>query len=188
MIKEIRLLAILPLFLVLTSCANSLTGVEQRTIPTQVQDYTMGVGDKMEITVYNQEKLSGDFTVNSVGDIAFPLLESVRAEGLTTKELEESIKAALTPKYINDPKVSVQLVKRRDIYILGEVNKPGKYEYIPNMTLLEAVATAEGYTPRAAEKSAEIRRKNKDQVIIFEGGVDNVLMPGDTVIIKRRLF
>jgi polysaccharide export outer membrane protein len=172
-------------FIGLSACSPT---IANQTIPTAVEDYYLGVGDRLEITVYNQEKLSGEFTVGSSGNIAFPLLESVPAQGLTTEELEEVIKLALHPDYLNDPKVSIQILNRRNIYILGEVETPGKYEYTPNMTLLQAIATAEGYTSRAAEGHAEIKRTKDDVIEIFKGDEHEILKPGDVIIIKRRWF
>ena len=153
-----------------------------------VEEYILDVGDRIAITVYNQEKLSGEFVVNTQGDISMPLLENVAAAGLTIQELEENIKEDLHPAYLNNPKVSIQIINYRNIYILGEVEKPGKYEYLPNISLLQAIATAEGYTSRAAEGKATLKRREGNQIITSEIVDDIILKPGDVLIIKRRWF
>ncbi len=168
----------------LTGCAS----VERVPFPDGGQDYKLGVGDHLTITVYNQDKLSGEFKVNAKGNIALPLLGSTHADGLTTQELEEVIAQGLQPKYLNNPKVTVQVTNYRNFYILGQVNKPGKYEYEPNMTLPQAVATAEGYTPRASEDSATLRRLENNEIQVFEIDNDQLVKPGDILIINRRLF
>ena len=160
-----------------------------RTIPlTEENSYKLGIGDKVRVNVYNQDKLSGDFTVESTGNISLPLVESIPAAGLTTAQLEENVKQALQPEYLNDPKVSIEILNYRNVYILGEVEEPGKYEYVPNMTLLQAVATANGYTPRASEGGATVTRHVKGALILFDIEETTMLKPGDTVVINRRWF
>lgn len=161
---------------------------QTQSLPDVGRDYTLGVGDKINVVVYNQDKLSGEFVVDSQGNIALPLLGSIPVSGLTTQKLEETITTALTPKYLNDPKVSIQMVTYRSVYILGEVNSPGKYEYEPDMTLPQAVATAGGYTPRASEGTATVNRKNKNEITSFEIDNNQLVNPGDVIIIERRWF
>jgi polysaccharide export outer membrane protein len=153
-----------------------------------VDEYILGIGDKLAINVYNQEKLSGEFVVNTQGKISMPLLENISAAGLTIQQLKKKIKSALYPDYLNNPKVSIQIINYRNIYILGEVEKPGKYEYLPNMTLIQAIATAEGYTPRAAEGKATLRRQAGNKIDMSEVDEDTTLRAGDILTIKRRWF
>lgn len=179
------------LYLTLTVLALFTLGAcsTARTVPLAGQnDYKLGIGDKVRVNVYNQDKLSGDFTVETTGNISLPLVESIPAAGLTTAELEQSIKEALQPEYLNDPKVSIEILNYRNVYVLGEVEEPGKYEYVPNMTLLQAVATANGYTPRASEGGATVTRHVKGALVVFDVDETTMLKPGDTVVINRRWF
>ncbi len=161
-----------------------------KTIPLNgaQNDYVLGVGDKLGISVFNQEKMSGEFTIDTMGEISLPLLEKIPAAGFTTTQLEENIKSSLAPTYLNDPRVSIEILNYRSVYVLGEVEKPGKYEYVPNMTLLQAVATANGYTARADEGEATITRHAKDALQVFEIEDTDFVKPGDTIVVERRWF
>jgi polysaccharide export outer membrane protein len=87
-----------------------------------------------------------------------------------------------------DPQVSVEVVGFRSMYVLGEVRMPGKYEYVPNLTVMQAVAMAGGYTYRANEGKAEITRHVKGALNTFTVDNKTMLKPGDTILIKRRWF
>ena len=170
--------------LLLTGCASS----ERVPFPEGGQDYRLGVGDHLMISVYNQPKLSGEFTINAKGNLTLPLIGTTHAAGRTTQELEDAIAATLHPKYLNDPKVNAQVANYRNFYILGQVSKPGKYEYEPDLTLPQAVAIAEGYTPRASEDTATVRRLQNNEIYVFEVNNNQLIKPGDIIIINRRWF
>ncbi|PZO88222.1 MAG: hypothetical protein DI626_02220 [Micavibrio aeruginosavorus] len=172
--------------LFLNACAAG--NVHEYAVPKDPQNYVLGVGDTVNINVFQQENLSGEFKIGADGTIAFPLIKEIRASGLTTKELEGSISARLRPNYVVDPRVSVYVANYRDIYVLGEVRSPGKFEYSPNITILQAVAMAGGHTYRAKENTAEIMRHAEGALQTLTVDSKTVIRPGDTVIIKRRWF
>lgn len=176
---------LLGIILLLGGCAS---GPRTTSIPDTNKDYTLGVGDVLHINVYGEEELTGDFKIEPNGMISFPLISDVPASGFTTKELESHIAQKLSPKYIVDPRVSIEVMNFRSVYVLGEVQQPGKYEYAPNMTILQAIATAGGYTYRANEDTAEVTRHVKGALSTFIVNQDTMLKPGDTVVIKRRWF
>ncbi len=109
-----------------------------------MSDYKLGVSDKVRILIFNEPTLSGEFNVNSNGAIAFPLIGDVKAEGRTTTEVGKEISDRLAEGYLRSPQVSIDVLTFRPFFILGEVNKPGEYPYINGLTVLQAVATAEG--------------------------------------------
>ena len=129
----------------------------------QALGYQLLPGDEITIKVFRHDNLSGDFDIDNTGKISLPLINEVHVSGLTTKQLEETIKDALEPEYINNAKVTVQLKAYRPIYVLGEVRAPGDYQFAPDMTVLEAIALAGGYTYRANEKTVDIIRKTTDR-------------------------
>ena len=175
------------LCIALAACApmrvNSTTPVTQ-----DAGEYTLGVGDAVRINVYGQEEMSQEYTVEPDGAISLPLAGTVGAAGYTAREVEQAIVAKLHPDYMVDPKVSVEVIGFRSMYVLGEVQQPGKYEYVPNMTVMQAVAIAGGYTYRAAENSAEVTRHVKGALNTFTVDDKTMLKPGDTIVIKRRWF
>jgi polysaccharide export outer membrane protein len=151
--------------------------------------YRLGVGDEMRVITFGEERLTGQFKVNDRGEIAVPLLGTIRANGLTTTELEKSISKQLTDKKVLlDPSVSVEVLKYRPVFILGEVSKPGEYPYQPGMTVLTAVAIAGGFTYRAETDYASILRTTEKQPV--EGRVPRGMevRPGDVIDIYERYF
>ncbi len=152
------------------------------------QTYTLGVGDQVRILVFNEPTLSGEFPINSNGSIAVPLIGDIQAVGKNTSELTEAIQNRLADGFLRDPKVSVDVSTFRPFYILGEVNKPGQYPYASGMTVLNAVATAQGFTYRADKRKVYVRREG--QTTESPMALDSTLMvrPGDTIRIGERYF
>ena len=93
------------------------------------ESYRLGTGDKIKLTVFGQDDLGGEFTVDDQGFIRLPLIGQVKAAGLTILGFEDAVTAKLADGYLRDPRVSVQVVNYRPFYIIGEVNKPGEYPY-----------------------------------------------------------
>ena len=87
-------------------------------------------------TVFGQPTLTGEYTLDGNGILAFPLIGNVPADGSTTSELQQKIAAKLEPDYLVNPNVSVEIVTRRFFYVIGEVQKPGNYAYVTDMTAL----------------------------------------------------
>src|SRR3546814_9150438 len=83
----------------------------------------LGNGDRVVVTVFGQEELTGERVVDGGGNISMPLIGEVKAGGSTADELASTIAAELTPKYLNDPKVNIQVLGYRPFYIVGEVQK-----------------------------------------------------------------
>lgn len=148
-------------------------------------EYTLGSEDKIRLTVFGEQQLSGEFQVDSTGSVSLPLIGEVRAGGLTLRQFEAGVSAKLKQGYLQDPKVNAEVINFRPIYLIGEVKKPGQYPFVSNMTLQKAVALAEGYTYRANEGSAEITRNGRK--FRAEGG-STVLLPGDEIRIFERYF
>jgi protein involved in polysaccharide export with SLBB domain len=151
-----------------------------------VESYRLDAGDKVRITVFNEENLSGEFEIDGRGALAYPLVGTIAAQGLTPRELEQALVTKLNQGYLRDPSVSVEVLSYRPFYILGEVRTPGSYPYVNDMTVLNAVALAGGYTYRARTSSAVIKRSGSDT----EETVDPTtqVFPGDMITIKERYF
>ena len=147
--------------------------------------YTLGPGDQVRIIVYNNEALSGTFVVDSTGRVALPLIRGVSAEGLTLPSLEEAIGQRLVVEQYINPKVSVDLIRTRPVCILGEVNKPGCFEYIYGMRAATAIALAGGYTYRALQNQVLVMRVNGHRT---SAAHDTLIYPGDVIEVAERLF
>ena len=156
--------------------------------PTGHEPYLLDTGDRLRVFVYGQPNLSRLYTVDQVGNIAVPLIGSVRARGRTTVELERTIAARLGREYVKDPQVTVDVAQNRPFFILGEVRLPGQYPFVSGMTVEQAVAIGGGYSERASRRSYRITRKLGALVDQIEAPGDYPLCPGDTVYVYERFF
>lgn len=156
--------------------------------PLAAQPYRLAAGDKVHIITYNEPSLTGDFGINVNGDLAFPLIGTIKAAGQTPQDLQQTLTKTLGNGYLLNPRVSVEVLSYRPIYILGEVNKPGEYDYVPGMTVLAAIAKAEGFTYRAQEKSIFLKRQGSDREVEIRLHSDTPIHPGDTLRIGERYF
>jgi protein involved in polysaccharide export with SLBB domain len=171
------------LFLCLTASAQE-TSEPQEILETM---YTLGSGDRIKITVFGEDDLSGEFQVDGGGYISFPLIGELRVRGLSLRELEQDIVKRLKDGFLRDPSISLEVLNYRPFYILGEVNKPGQYEYVSGINLHNAVAMAGGYTHRARRNRAEITRTNPE-IVIEDADHSTVILPGDIINIRERFF
>jgi polysaccharide export outer membrane protein len=153
----------------------------------QDNEYRLGAGDQLRITVFGQADLTGQFEVSNDGRIAFPLIGEVRAAELTPRELEMAITAKLKPDYLKDPQLSVEVVNYRPFYIIGEVKNPGSYAYVGGMRVVNAVAMAGGYTYRAKENNLLITRAGGNGVK-EPADQNTTVRPGDVIEVPERFF
>jgi protein involved in polysaccharide export with SLBB domain len=148
--------------------------------------YRLGAGDKLKLIVFGEENLSGEFTVDDSGNIALPLVGTVKAQGKSLGEFEAIVVTSLKNGYLKDPHVSVEVLNYRPFYIIGEVTKGGQYPYQAGLTVLNAVAIAGGYTFRADTGEAFITRSGHE--IQFDLKAPVIVYPGDVVRIPERFF
>jgi len=156
--------------------------------PANLDDYRLGAADKVRVLVYNEPNLSGEFAVNSGGYLALPLIGDVLALNRTTTEIRKEIELRLSDGYLRSPQVSIDVLQFRPFYILGEVNKPGDYPYSAGLTVLKAVATANGFTYRADQKHVFLKHPGDTTERKYSVTSDLPLQPGDTIRIAERYF
>ena len=122
------------------------------------ESYVLGPNDRVRLKVYGEPDIAGEYEIDSTGQVSIPLAGHVKAAGLTTKQLERSIRSALSKGIVRDPRVNVEIALYRPYYILGEVKKGGEYPYRLGLTVMDAVASAGGFTYRANENKVYLRR------------------------------
>lgn len=166
----------------LTAAAASAQGVGD------LEEYRLGSGDRLDITVFGHPDVSGEFEVGGSGQVTLPLLGQVAATGLTVTELTDRIAAALDRDYLVDPQVTIEVLNYRPFYILGEVESPGSYPYVSGLSVRQAVAIAGGFTRRARESPVVVIRDTGNGRETVEVNLDAPVLPGDTIEIERRLF
>jgi polysaccharide export outer membrane protein len=150
--------------------------------------YRLAADDRLRINVYNEPGLSGEYAVNSEGDISFPLVGMFHAAGMTVNEVFSGLTQALQAHFYKNPHLAVDLVASRPIYVLGEVNKAGQFPYQSGMTVLGAVATAGGFTYRANQKTVMIRHPGEAAEQREPLTADLLVQPGDSVRVRERNF
>ena len=150
--------------------------------------YTLGSGDKVRVTVYDEKDLSGEFDVNDQGVVSLPLIGPVQVGGKTLSEVGETITKAYAKNYLVNPQVSVEVLNYRPFFILGEVNRPNSYPYVSGMTVIEAVSLAGGYTPRADKSGIHIKHVNRPNEAEQSAQEDTRILPGDVIRVGERFF
>ncbi len=156
--------------------------------PETGEGYKLGVGDQVRVTVFNESSLTGEHTVSASGFVSMPLIGDVPALDKTPGELAADMQRRLSDGYLRDPKVAAEVTQYRPYFILGEVKLPGQYPYAIGLTALNAVATAQGYTPRAAKKVAYIRRAGEATETAYALTPNLRIYPGDTIRLGERYF
>ena len=150
--------------------------------------YRLGLTDKLRVNVYGEAQLSGEYQVSGNGVVTMPLIGDVPAVGLTAKQLEAALTARFAAGYLKSPRVAVEVYDFRPYFILGEVQKPGRYPSLEGQTLLGAIATAGGYTYRANTKRIFIRRVGDGTEYSVDAKVDLKIAPGDVIRVGERYF
>ena len=159
-----------------------------QTTTSQPAQYTLSSGDRVKITVFGQPDLSGEFDVDGTGTFSMPLIGQVVAEGLTIPGLEDTIATSLADGYLINPRVSAEVTNYRPFYILGEVRNPGEYPYTNGLTVLEAVASAGGFTYRARKNTVFVRGTDANAEVSVPLTATTQVTPGDTLRIGERIF
>ncbi len=186
-----------------TGCVNSSSGWKPKSVNSYVKQapnakyqpassyrpYTVGQGDRLQVRVFGEPTLTGEYAVDGSGVISMPLLRSVSVAGLTTRQVERTIASRLRQKFLRNPNVSVEIRTFRPFFILGEVTRSGQYPYVDGMDVQTAVAIAGGYTARARRSKVKVTRKYSNgtsRTLILRKTA--VLMPGDTILVEERFF
>lgn len=185
---------ILPLaILALAACSGTIGSFPSEDAPMTVENPTEGYllepGNRVRITVFNEQNLSGDFTVDQVGNIALPLVGNVPASGVTVKVLAHRIEEAMKKGgYLQEPSVAAEVQSFRPFYVLGEVRQAGEFQYTTGMTVLSAIARAGGYGYRAVTEDVVLVRTVNGKQVEYRANERTPILPGDIVKVLERRF
>ncbi|WP_068078261.1 polysaccharide biosynthesis/export family protein [Novosphingobium lentum] len=174
--------------LLLAGCAAPTSGM-QKIQAAQSDEYHVSVGDKIRVVVQDLKDLDNDYVVDETGAISFPMIKQVSVRDKTYREVELAVEDTLrNQKILVNPKVSVQPLDLRPLYILGEVNHPGQYAYRQGMTVFAAVSAAGGYTYRAKSGEVAVTRNVNGQPLTRSAREDSMVLPGDQIRVYERWF
>ena len=159
--------------------------------PNLVNDmsYRVGADDEVTITIYNEDNLSNKYTIPNSGTINMPLIGETALSGCSLKQIEQLLFDKYTAGYLINPNIAVSISQYGPFYIIGEVREPGRYDYIVDMNIVQAVALAGGFTYRANKKKVKILKGQKNNNPVYESAtVESKVHPGDVIFIKERFF
>ncbi|RWR29829.1 polysaccharide export protein [Sinirhodobacter populi] len=178
-------------------------------IPQLAAAYSIGPGDTLHVDVLEDPNLSRQVLVLPDGTINFPGAGTIKVGGATPAAAQNTIADRLAPEFASRPSVYVsvaglapeseQTEKPKNIYIMGEIAKPGLVEAEKGVTLLQAIAQAGGFTRFAATKRVELHRVDpntgRERIYIYNyrngQGLSGAtpLAKGDVIVVpERRLF
>lgn len=183
-----RILAAFFLSIVTVACAG--TNAAPGAAAYQPTVYRLAAGDRLSIMVFGEESLSREYAITPQGDLAFPLLGDIPVADMTLGDLQEVLRMRLGEGYVNDPRVTVEVLNYRPFYILGEVNKSGEFPFSDGLTVVQAVALAGGFTYRAERQRVFIVRDGQTAEEIYDiaDGRPVFVAPGDTIRVGERYF
>jgi len=158
-------------------------------------NYIIGPSDDLDINVWKEPDISRKVPVRPDGKISLPLINDIQAAGLTPMQLKAQISEKLK-KFLTDPQVTVIVmnINSQRVYIMGETNRPGAYPLLPNMTILQALTSAGGFSQFANTSKIQLLRTedgkqktyffNYKEVVQGKNTDQNlVLKPGDSIVI-----
>lgn len=197
MTKWTGFIALLVVCLTLVGCAGSPAPAPAPTTPaatagatgepTGLASYKLGSGDRLRVTIFNEPELSGEYIVDGTGIVSMPLIGEMSVAGMTVREFQRLAESQFGAGILNNPKVAAEVINYRPYYILGEVGDPGEYPFQSGLTVMNAVATAGGFSYRANRKTVFIRSAEGEERPI-QLNASTPVKPGDTIRIGERLF
>ncbi len=174
---------------------DTATGTADGKIPeSAASQFTLGPSDVVHVNVWKNSELSQTVTVGPDGFISLPLLNDIHVAGMTANELARVLNIKLND-YIVNPQVTVSVVdiRSRQVYVLGQVGKPGSYPLVGPVNVLQLIAQAGGLSAyanrkgitvlRASKSGTEKIRFNYNNVVHGDGKQNVFLQPGDTVVV-----
>lgn len=175
------------LMAVLAGCAGApdTAPAEPPSPAVSLADYALAPGDRVRVTVWGQPDLTTEADLDAEGRMVMPLLGPVQAAGRTAGDLRAAIAGALDARYLVDPKVAVEIVRYRPVFVLGNVERPGSYGYMQSLDVRRAMALAGGYRGGDAVPAVTILRDGAEGRREIAGRPDTAVLPGDVIEISR---
>ena len=187
--------------------SDALLHAKERNNAYKSRIYLLDTSDILEITVFEEPDLSVRLRVAENGTIVYPLIGAIEVKGLTIQEAEKKLAKRLRDdEYLKNPQVMIELdfavmknYSDKEIFVIGEVNKPSAIPILgKNITVLEAIAKAEGFTDFAApNRTIVIRIENGVEKTIVvdlnkvkkgDKSLDIILKQGDVVVVPESYF
>jgi len=150
--------------------------------------YKLGVGDKLRITVFGEENISGEFDVGARGKVSLPLVGDIQGKGLTLPEFRARMAKRLSEGYLKDPRITVEVLNYRGFFVHGEVRSGGEFKYKTGLKIRDAIAMAGGFSYRANEGYFYLMREGFTSPAKVSFPNNMPVLPGDNIRIPERFF
>lgn len=185
---------VLFLLLVTASCGNQplpkndlaagqpeTTGTGQTENKNAVSPYLLGPGDELSIKVWRHDDLNRSLKVDPAGNIQFPLVGEMSVSGLTLMEFRTRMAGSLA-KYVVSPSVDISLLSAKNlvVYVLGEVSKPGSYEWRTGMPIWDGIAKAGGFSANANDERILLVSAQNDRIVVSAVNFKDILKGGSS--------
>ena len=194
--------AVIASALALLMGASAMAGQTPKPQASLEQGYALQAGDEIQISILGDPNGDRQTIVAPDGMISLPLVGQVKAAGKTIPALEKELSKRLSKNYQTPPQVTITLSAVREgtgsqVFITGEVNKPGPYPLMPGMSVMQAITMSGGFGKFAAKSRVQIHRKigANEQVLLFDysdflsgsnPASDIVLQAGDVIVVPER--
>jgi polysaccharide export outer membrane protein len=156
-------------------------------------DYQLGIGDVIHVSVWRDQELTQTAVVRPDGKISLPLMGEISVAGKTATSVKSQVRDRLL-QFVTDPQVTVSVLEihSRQVYITGQVQRPGAYPLVGSINVLQLIASAGGLTPFAHKKgivildATQAQKEKFDYASAIQGKDKHnklILSPGDTVVV-----
>lgn len=152
------------------------------------ENYRLGPGDRIRVSVFGEPDLSLDVVLGEAGTLAYPFLGELKVEGLTVGELQQRVASGLKGPYLVDPVVTISISEYRPFFVHGEVQKPGGIAYQPRLTIERAIALAGGFTEFGTAGRITIIRGGSQSAAAAPVLLSDPVLPGDIITVGQRSF
>ena len=164
----------------------------------QSGSFQLQAGDRLQVTVYREEDLSGIYEIDPAGALNFPLVGEMKASGLRVDELLDRLSWNLG-KYLVNPQVSISRSETtiKSISVLGQVKKAGAFDYAPGLTVMRVISQAGGFERAANKRKIRVVRMvngTKESIIVNGSAIingdenDPAVEPGDMIFVSEAIF
>jgi polysaccharide export outer membrane protein len=150
--------------------------------------YVLAAGDVIQVRVYGEDDLSMELAVPGSGLVEYAFVGEFELAGKPVRTVQQEFHQRLLGDYLIQPRVSVTVVKHRDIYVYGEVAQPGGYAWEPGLTVRKVITLAGGLKERASGSKWYLVPEGGGEVDRAKVDEDTAVNPGDTLTIEQSFF
>jgi polysaccharide export outer membrane protein len=182
----------------LVGCHDDPPVVYPTAAPLDLNELSLGPGDKLNLTVYyGSHSIAAAYVLDNTGEISVQFIGNVKATGRRVAEIREEIQKRLADGYLNDPIVSLTIaeINSLTVSVSGMVAKTGPLKFTPGMTIVDAIAGSGGFTPMARKNMVKVTRLVNGKKETYKLPVEMMaegerptfpMMPGDEVFVPER--